>query len=112
MADKPDQPCDLCGRHGVELTKHHLIPRTRHSNKRNKKLFDRDEVKSRLLWLCEPCHRQVHAVLSTKALAQEFNTLESLAVHPEIRKFVRWVRKRPPDLTVRVRRPRGRRRQS
>ena len=58
--------CDLCGRIVSERERHHLIPRTRHKNKRNKKLFDRREVHERLAMLCKPCHKTIHAVLTEK----------------------------------------------
>ena len=48
--------CGLCGREPERLTRHHLIPRTRHANRRNKRDFDRDEVQARVAWLCRPCH--------------------------------------------------------
>src|SRR5438105_267720 len=92
--------CALCHRLVSELTKHHLIPRTRHKNKKNKKDFDREEVKSRLAWLCRPCHKNVHALFSEKTLEREFPTLESLAAHPEIQKFTEWIANKPDGFRV------------
>jgi hypothetical protein len=76
--------CELCGRAMPELTRHHLIPRTRHKNKRTRKIFERSEMKERIAWLCRPCHRNVHACVDNKELAQNYNTLETLAAHPDI----------------------------
>ncbi|MEX2366159.1 MAG: hypothetical protein WD601_06105, partial [Pseudohongiellaceae bacterium] len=45
-------------------TKHHLIPRTRHRNKRVKKLYSREEMARRLLWVCRPCHHHIHRVMA------------------------------------------------
>ena len=95
--------CALCERKDVEVTRHHLIPRTRHKNKRNKKIFDREEVRTRLADLCRPCHKFIHSVLSEKDMEFDYNTVEQLAGHPEIRKFVEWVRTKPPGLRVRTR---------
>jgi len=100
----PDR-CELCGREVARLTRHHLIPRTRHSNRRNKRDFDRFEVHERVAWLCRPCHDHVHAVLSEKTLEREFNTLGALREDPEIDRFVAWISTRPADF----RPPRGRR---
>lgn len=86
--------CGLCGREVRRLTRHHLVPRTRHKNKRNKKTFDRREV-HRTVGLCSPCHRHIHTVLDNKELEREYNTLEALKVHPGVKKFVEWVSKRP-----------------
>jgi len=102
---KGPYPCELCGRTVDEVTKHHLIPRTRHANKRNKRTFDRKEVKERTAWLCRACHKQIHAVFSEKALEREFNTLAELRAHPEIAKFVQWLQDKPAGLKVTVRRP-------
>ncbi len=104
-----DGRCELCGRSGTELQKHHLIPRTRHSNRRNKRQFNREEVRSRLAWLCPACHKTVHATLDEKDLEREYNTLDALRGHPEIGRFIAWVRRQPPGGKVTVRRPRERR---
>jgi len=87
--------CELCGRVVAALTKHHLIPKARHANKRNKREFDRTEVKHRLAWFCRPCHNHVHALFTEKTLEREFNTLALLAAHPEVTRFVAWIRGKP-----------------
>jgi hypothetical protein len=97
--------CELCERPNIEVTRHHLIPRTRHTNKRNKKTFDREEVRSRVADLCRPCHKFIHTVLTEKELEAEYNTVGKLASHPEVRKFVEWIRTKPPGLRVRSRAP-------
>lgn len=86
-----------------KLTRHHLIPRTRHRNRKNKRDFDRQEVHERIVMLCRPCHNQVHAVLSEKTLEREYNTLAELAEHPEIARFVAWIRNKPDGIKVPVR---------
>lgn len=78
------------------MTKHHLIPRTRHRNKRVKKLFSREEMTGRVLWLCRPCHHHLHRVLDEKQLALEYNTRDKLLAHPEIKQFVDWLADKPP----------------
>jgi len=103
MPNTPPTRCQLCKRHVAALTKHHLIPRTRHKNKRNKRELSREDARTRLAWLCDPCHKQVHAVLATKELERKYNTAEALAEHPEIRKSVAWIRKRRTLGSVRVR---------
>jgi PP-loop superfamily ATP-utilizing enzyme len=97
--------CELCERPNIEVTRHHLIPRTRHKNKRNKKTFDREEVRSRVAELCRPCHKFIHTVLTEKELESGYNTIEQLVAHPEIRKFVDWIRTKHPGLRVRSRAP-------
>ncbi len=83
------------------LTRHHLIPRTRHRNKRNQKRFTRETVRERVTWLCRPCHKQIHSLIGEKELEQTYNTIESLAVHPGMARFVRWIADKPARLHVR-----------
>ncbi len=94
--------CELCGRCVPRLTKHHLIPRMRHSNRRNKREFDRREVREKLLMVCWPCHKTIHANLTEKELEREYNTREALLGHPGIARFIAWVRKQPPGKKLRV----------
>ena len=96
MNGKAGETCGLCGREVQQLTRHHLIPRTRHRKirkDRNRKI-DRQEL-NRTVPLCGPCHRHVHVVLDNKELAREYNTLESLRAHPEVERFVEWVKDKP-----------------
>jgi len=87
--------CELCGREVATLTRHHLIPRTRHSNKRNKREFERADVKTRIAWVCRPCHNHIHALFTEKQLEREFNRLEDLRAHPDVARFVAWIRNKP-----------------
>lgn len=87
--------CDLCERSVPEVTRHHLIPRTRHKNKKNKKIFSREEVRERLIMLCRLCHRNIHAQLTEKQLEYDYNTIEKLLEHPEIKKFTDWIKNKP-----------------
>ncbi len=96
-------PCAICGR--IEaLTKHHLIPRTRHKNKRNKREFDRQVVKV-TVGICRPCHSQIHRVLTEKELEREWNSIEKLRTHPEVRKFQDWIATKPSGFRCRTRTP-------
>ena len=87
--------CELCARRVEELTRHHLIPRTRHRNKRTRRQFQREELHQRILWLCRPCHNHIHDVLSEKQLAEVYHSREALLAHPEIQRFVAWIASRP-----------------
>ena len=94
LANKTGE-CELCGRLVHELTRHHLIPKSRHKNKHNKKVFDRQEVHNRIALLCRSCHRNIHTMIDIKELEREYNTLEALATHPGIRRFTRWIKNKP-----------------
>lgn len=97
--------CHLCGRSGLALTRHHLIPRKRHRQTSVRKKYARQERHNRIALLCRPCHSTVHAHLTEKQLEQSYNTLASLADHPEIARFVRWVKRQRTDRRIAVRRP-------
>ena len=86
--------CVLCEREVNEVGRHHLIPRTRHKNKRNKREFDRTEVK-KTAPICWPCHKQIHAIFTEKELERGYNTIELIRVHPEMEKFIKWIKKKP-----------------
>ena len=86
-------PCAICGREET-LTRHHLIPRTRHHNKRNKREFERVVVRQ-VVGICRPCHSQIHVLLSEKELEREYNTVARLKVHPGVATFAAWIATKP-----------------
>jgi len=86
--------CELCCRDVDKTTEHHLIPKTRHKNKKNKSLFDRKDVKERKANLCNPCHNKVHSILTEKELEINYNTVSAIKKHPDIIKFVKWISKK------------------
>ena len=94
-------PCPLCGRDmldGPSVDRHHWVPRSEGGR------------------LAEPmhtvCHRKLHAVFTERELAVVYNTAEAVRRHPDIRAFVAWVSRKPPEFVDWHRRPRrnGRRR--
>lgn len=82
--------CELCERDMV-TTSHHLIPRSNHKNKWFKKNFSKFEM-NRRLDLCGDCHPAIHRFISEKELGKKYNTKEKLLTHPEVFKFVNWVK--------------------
>ena len=99
--------CELCRRCVERLTRHHLIPRTRHANKRTQREFDRAELKRRVVWFCQPCHDHVHALFTEKTLERDLNTLDSLVAQPAVAKFVAWIRSKPGGFRVPAKTARG-----
>lgn len=93
MTETSDPICALCGRpipDGVPQSQHHLIPRLRGGKG------------GPTVLLHHLCHREIHATLSENELAREWNTPEKLRAHPRLEKFIRWIRKRPPEFNSRV----------
>lgn len=72
----------------------------KHRTRRTRRLYDA-ERRNETVDLCRPCHGHIHATLSEKDLADSYNTIEALKSHPEIHKFIDWVRTRPANLRVR-----------
>lgn len=97
--------CELCQRDGLALTKHHLIPRKRHRRRSAKLRFDREEMRTRIAMLCRPCHSTVHATFTEQQLEQHYNTVQALAEHPELAKFIDWVRHQPTDRHIAIKPP-------
>ena len=91
--------CELCGRELKELTRHHLIPKTRHANKKTQKMFTIEQL-NKTISICAPCHKNIHANITEKDLERSFPTIESLKTHPEISKFISWIKKKPDGFSV------------
>ena len=91
MSDGEDQPCVLCDR-DRPVTFHHLIPRTLHRKRWAKVQFDRADLQAGI-WVCRDCHDAIHRFIPHRELAESYRTLASLQDHPELAKFVMWIRK-------------------
>ncbi len=97
MYHLPPKPaaCELCDREMADLTKHHLIPRTTHKNKRVRKAFSKEQCITEIAWLCRPCHKSIHRILSEKSMAYDYHTLAALRQHPDVQAFVQWIHSKP-----------------
>jgi hypothetical protein len=85
-------PCGLCGRPliaGPSINKHHLLPKT---------FGGRTAV-----FIHRVCHSKIHSLFTERELKAHYHTFESLLAHEEILKFVKWVRKKPPEFYTRNR---------
>lgn len=88
--DRPSL-CSLCGRivEPSQLDLHHLVPKSRGG---------RDTVP-----LHRICHRQIHALLTEKELERDYPSIEKLLTHPDVVRFVAWVRRKPDGFRERTR---------
>ncbi len=77
--------CPLCERviPSSQLDEHHLVPKLKGGRE--------------TVGLHRICHRQIHALFSEAELAQKYNTADALLTHPEILRFVQWVKSKPDD---------------
>lgn len=82
--------CPLCGRPlgGVNIDRHHLIP---------KSLKGREQFAIHKI-----CHRKIHATFSERELLHAYHTWDALQGHDEMRAFIAWVAKRPPEFYTRT----------
>lgn len=94
--------CSICLR-DKSLTKHHLIPKSRHKNKKTLKRHDREDS-HKTIDICRECHNQLHACLSEKEMDEDYFTFDKVLQHTEIAKFTEWVRKRQPAGKISVKR--------
>lgn len=96
MEDKAKSTTDSCALCGLErpLSFHHLIPKKNHRNKWFRKRFTREEMNTRGIYVCRPCHSYVHKVLSEKELGRAFTTRAALLGHPLIQRFVAFQQKK------------------
>lgn len=80
---------------GPSLDRHHWVPRT--------------EGGREWAFLHRICHRMIHRVFSERELAAAYSDAGAIRAHPEMRRFVAWVRRQPAEYVDWPRRPRSRR---
>ena len=80
------QPCPLCDREIAPPSNlHHLLP------------VSQGGKGTETVLLHVICHNKIHSLFTEKELARHYNTIEKLCAHPEIQKFLKFVRKQPPS---------------
>lgn len=84
--------CELCERTN-ELTFHHLIPKSQHSNKWFKKNYTREEMNEGIHICKRDCHREIHRLIGEKEMGRSFNTKEKLLRHPKVIKYLKYIKK-------------------
>lgn len=71
---------------GPSVDRHHFVPRSEGGR------------------VAEPlhrvCHRKLHSLWTERELATLYNTPEAIRAHPEIARFVAWLRRKPPEFWV------------
>lgn len=90
-ADSALPICPLCQRPvpPAQQDAHHLVPRSQGGRQ--------------TVVLHRICHRQVHALFSETELARHYASAEALLAHPEMARFIAWVRRKPPEFFERTR---------
>lgn len=80
--------CALCHRENIVLTKHHLLPR------------EEGGKEEHISYLCEDCHKHIHALYTNKELEVRLNTIEALQQDYQISKYLKFIRKQPASKKV------------
>ena len=70
---------------------HHLKPKT--FKTRTKEVHDKDN----LVRIHRVCHQKIHATFPEPDLLNYYHTVERIVEHEEIKKFVKFVSKKPPE---------------
>jgi len=83
--------CIFCG-FEEDLEEHHLIPKCRHKRYR-KKRFSSEELKQTIL-ICDICHDQIHTLITETDMALRYNTEEKLKEHPDVKRWVEWIKRK------------------
>ncbi len=91
-------PCPVCGREmidGPSVDRHHWVPKSAGGRATD--------------FIHVVCHRMIHRVFDERELATTYADPEAVRAHPEIARFVAWVRKQPPEYVDWPKSPRQRR---
>ena len=90
--DPPVDTCGLCERQVPRemITLHHLRP------------CEEGGKAEHRTPLCRPCHKQLHAVFSNKALAKSLDRIDLLKASPELQGFLGWIRRQKPNRNFRT----------
>ena len=75
--------CPLCERviPTSQRDAHHLVPKSKGGRQTE--------------YLHRICHRQIHALFNETELARQYNSVEALLAHPEMARFITWVKTKP-----------------
>lgn len=96
MSRAPVQHCQLCAR-AMRLEFHHLIPRKVHRRAYFTRRYDREELRSRGIWLCRLCHRFLHRQFDEVTLGRHYATLEAILASEAVQRHVNWAARQRPD---------------
>ena len=98
---RKNEVCELCERTVDELTRHHLVPKPRNRDKRMRRDHKMEQRRSDTLWLCHPCHTQIHAIFSEQELGDIYNSRQRLLAQPDVGQFVAWISGKPSGFKAR-----------
>ena len=81
--------CQLCERPLAEpFDEHHVVPKSKGGNE--------------TILLHRICHSKIHSVFHLTELKNHYNNIQEIKEHPEIKKFIKWVARKPPTFYKRT----------
>lgn len=82
--------CPICEREipSAQMDAHHLIPRSKGGRETQ--------------YLHRICHRQIHALFTETELAKRLNSADAIRQHPQMHRFIEWVKNKPDGFYERV----------
>lgn len=83
--------CPICDRAIPSSQKdaHHLVPKSKGGRATE--------------YLRRICHKQIHALFTETELANQFNNAAILRRHPDMQKFIQWVKTKPDSFYEKTR---------
>lgn len=93
--------CELCRRSVAYLTEHHLIPKSRHRDKKLIRHYGKTAMRLKVAWLCVACHKHIHRHINERDLAYQYFDIDRLRGHPAVLEFVQWIADKPQDFQPR-----------
>ena len=78
--------CPICDRdlwQGPSIDQHHFLPKCKGGRETE--------------YVHKICHRKIHSLFTENELAKEYYDPEKVNKHPEMIKFILWIKKKEPD---------------
>jgi len=85
--------CPICNRDmykNLFVDEHHLIPKSKDGKYGDKITIHR------------VCHEKIHSIWTEAELAGEYHTVERITSHPEMKRFAKWLKRKPPAFYVKT----------
>lgn len=73
---------------GSSVDRHHFLPRC--------------EGGRETRWVHRVCHRKIHSLFTERELATTYDTPAALRAHPEMARFIGWLRGKHPEFCIRT----------
>ncbi len=83
--------CPLCDRvmvKGPSIDEHHFLPKCKGGKEKT--------------LVHKTCHRKLHQTFTENELRDQYDSPEKCRAHPEIDKYIKWLKKKPPEFIDKI----------